>query len=78
MKINNDLVHKILMDLANKGIELKQIEATKRKIIVQAYYDDNDNNIRYYIEMFYNRKGSPIYYRKWTNEYLKGKENESC
>lgn len=78
MKINNDLVYKILRDLTNKGIEIKQIEATKRKIIVQAYYDDNVVNMRYYIELIYNRKGSPIYYRKWTNDYLKGNENESC
>lgn len=77
MKINANLVDKIVGKCEAQGLSIKQIEATGRKIIVQAYCDDND--MRYYIEIFYNRNGKITYYRKWANEYLnKGEENEIC
>lgn len=77
MKINTNLVDKIVEKCEAQGLNIKQIEATGRKIIVQAYCDNDD--MRYYIEIFYNRKGKITYYRKWSNGYLnKGEECESC
>ena len=76
MKINTNLVDKIVKKCELQGLKIKQIEATGRKIVVQAYCDEN--GMRYYIEIFYNRNGKITYYRKWTNDYLKGEENEGC
>ena len=75
MKINTNLVDKIVEKCEAQGLNIKQIEATGRKIIVQSYC--NENNMLFYVEIFYNRKGKTTYYRKWTNDYLKGEENES-